>query len=624
MFIQAGSGGIFVAPDSSAIVDVNLSPFSVGSSWSLHPALAALILFGWMLAIVPLVLVSPPLALAFGVVSLAAFAVTFVITAWRRLSSSTTGRKSEFISAGQLTQRPATFDRTFGEIIQTVDSFRPVRDGTGRDGTPASEHRAGASKRTHAIIYVVLGVLILVIGLPVVFALRLGGALLAPAVVLVVAGMYAMFTRARRVLQPSADLARQGDPRPPILFLRSFQDDKFKLKERVRVAGLPTNQPIRMEEALAIRLRDFGPFLAVGEPGEGLPQLGAARAYLSDQEWQNAVLSWIKESRLIAMLCGPTRWIHWEMQNIIQFHRLDRVLLLLPPGRKPGTAPARRRQERWDNIVRSLEETPYATVLRQLQIDDILLVQFRPHGSVRVFRSSSDLVQDYELALTLAVYSAFTEAGPEVSPPAVEAVALTSPQGDTAGWVGIATSPRSKFVAAKIALFGLAGGIVASLLAAGPTLDRWVQVTIRSLLLAAAVTAGAWLFYNKGGRFLGWLFGCIAVGYFVAANAAFLVASNLIPRGAMRVGIFSTPFVITWLLIPLCIFAALSLRFRGFRHARAWAAALAAGVAIGLLAPLGFSGAEGLAGSAIRFTVVPWAVLAACIGFGLSVRDPPW
>jgi hypothetical protein len=28
--------------------------------------------------------------------------------------------------------------------------------------------------------------------------------------------------------------------------------------------------------------------------------------------------------------------------------------------------------------------------------------------------------------------------------------------------------------------------------------------------------------------------------------------------------------------------------------------------------------------AAIRFTVVPWTALAACIGFGLSVRNDPW
>ena len=33
----------------------------------------------------------------------------------------------------------------------------------------------------------------------------------------------------------------------------------------------------------------YGPFLAIGEPNEGLPQLGAARAYLSDDKWQEQV-----------------------------------------------------------------------------------------------------------------------------------------------------------------------------------------------------------------------------------------------------------------------------------------------------------------------------------------------
>jgi hypothetical protein len=606
-----------VAPDRSAVVDVDLSPYSVGTSWSLPPLLAMPIILGWFFVVILLLAVSPALAIALGVLTVAAIVVNFVITTKRRLSSSTTGRKSEFIPPELLGQRPPAFEQTFGEIIQDVDGHRPTRD-----AATAAEPGAAGSKRAHAIIYVILGILILVIGLPLILALRLGGALLGPAIILVIAGMYAMFTRARRVLQPSADLAQQNDRRPPILFLRSFQDDKFKLKERVRIAGVPTNQSIRMEEALGLRLRDFGPFLAVGEPGEGLPQLGAARAYLSDDQWQAAVLSWIKESRLIAMLCGPTRWIHWEMQNIIAFQRLDRVLLLLPPGRKPGSAAARRRQERWDNIVRSLAETPYAPMLRQLEIDDILLVQFRRDGGVRVFRSANDLVQDYELALTLAVHAAFAEATDE-SPGVGSTAAVTMPPAEAPSSVRPAGRPTSDLLAAKIALLGLVGGIAASLLPAVPTVNRWLLVSLRSFLLAAVVTAGAWLFYNKGGRFLGWLFGCIAVGYFVASNAAFFVSTGL-PRNMLRMGPFATGFIITWLIIPLLVFAALALRFRGFRHARVWGAALGAGLLIGLLAPLGFSGGEGPVLAAIRFNVVPWTLLAACIGFGLSVRDRPW
>ena len=453
-----------MAEITSSIVEINLSPFSVSNRFSIHPVLVVPIIFGWFFVILLLLLVSVPLAFALGVVTLAAIFINFIITARRRLTVSTTGRKTDFILAEQLDQRPPAFDRSFGEIIQTVDTFR-----SGVEADAAPQRAAAMSRRTHAAIYIVFGIVIVVIGLPLIFALRLGGALLGPAVMLVVAAMYAMFTRARRVLQPSADVAQQDDPRPPVLFLRSFQDDRYKLMERVRVAGVPINQPLRMEEALAVRFHDFGPFLAVGEPGEGLPQLGAARAYLSDDQWQAAVVNWIRGSRLIAMLCGPTHWIHWEMQNIIRFKRLDRVLLLLPPGRKPGSASARQRQERWDNIVRSLEQTPYVSALRHLQIDYILLVQFRPDGRVRVFRSASDLVQDYELALTLAIYTALTEPGATETPPVGEPVApLILPRDDFGGATTAVAPPRDNWLAAKVALSGLIGGVVASGVAATP------------------------------------------------------------------------------------------------------------------------------------------------------------
>ncbi len=608
-----------MAEVTSSIVEIDLSPFSVSHRFSIPSLLVVPIIFGWVFVVVLLLLVSVPLAIALGVATLAGIIINFIITARRRLTVSTTGRKTDFILAEQLDQRPPGFDRTFGEIIQTVDTFRP-----GAETDAATRRAAGMSKRTHAAIYIAFGVLIVLIGLPLIFALRLGGALLGPAVMLVVAAMYAMFTRARRVLQPSAAEARQGDPRPPILFLRSFLDDRYKLKERVRVAGVPINQLLRMEEALAVRFHDFGPFLAVGEPGEGLPQLGAARAYLSDDQWQAAVLNWIRESRLIAMLCGPTHWIHWEMQNIIRFNRLGQVLLLLPPGRKLGSALARRRQERWDNIVRSLEQTPYVSSLRHLQIDHILLVQFRPDGRLRVFRSASDLVQDYELALTLAIYTALTEPGAVETPAVGEPVAppILS-QRDAGGASRVVAPPRDNWLFVKVALSGLVGGVVASGVTATPGIHRWLITPIRSVLFAAAVTAGAAIFHNKGGRFLGWLFGCIAVAHFTASTAGFFLSASL-PRDAMKIDFVRTGFVITWLLIPICVFGALALRFRSFRHGRVWFAALMAGLLIGVLAPLGYSPRDGQLVAALRFSLAPWTLLAACIGYGLSLREDSW
>jgi hypothetical protein len=311
------------------------------------------------------------------------------------------------------------------------------------------------------------------------------------------------------------------------------------------------------------------------------------------------------------------------MQNIIKNQRLDRVLLLLPPGRTSWSA--QRRQQRWDNIVRSLQGTPYAEALRQLRIEDVLLVQFRPGGRVRVFRSANDLVQDYELALTLAIYSAFTD--PEARQPqtAGDAAAPAWTPLEVAGADASGVHRQAPYLAAKISLFGFAGGILATALGlvVASRLNPIVLLSLRSLIFAAAIVAGAWLFYNKGGRFLGWLFGCIAAGYFIAGNAAFLLAS-LVPRGSLRLGFVQIPFVITWLIIPLGVLAALAARFRIFRSGGVWVAMLAAGLVIGVLMPVGFHPRDGATLAALRFSVVPWTLLAACIGYGLSTREQPW
>src|SRR5262249_9648035 len=69
-----------------------------------------------------------------------------------------------------------------------------------------------------------------------------------------------------------------GD-KPPVLLLRSFTDD---------VAGIPSSMLIprlarrrkRLEEMIGEQLTTAGPFVAIGKPGERLPQLGASRLYV--------------------------------------------------------------------------------------------------------------------------------------------------------------------------------------------------------------------------------------------------------------------------------------------------------------------------------------------------------
>jgi hypothetical protein len=196
----------------------------------------------------------------------------------------------------------------------------------------------------HARAYTVGAVAVMIAWVLLTFV-GVGGALPTMAMLL---AMGALLTRRRRVLAKGVDVVLVDDGRAPVLFLRSFKDDTIKLRQRQELFGLMGLQKIRFEETPADMVGQYGPLLAVGEPSEGLPQLGAARAYLADDAWRSQVQRWIGESRMIAMLCGPTRWVHWEMQNIVAAQRLSALLLFLPPGRKAAGGVARRRLERWD------------------------------------------------------------------------------------------------------------------------------------------------------------------------------------------------------------------------------------------------------------------------------------
>ncbi len=394
------------APAARPVLDIDLSSFSFGKL-AAGPNYASLLAMigGWMgllfiLATVGLTLLAVLLFLA----SMAVFGVVFYRNAVQAASSSTTGFKAPFLAPEKVAAIPPGFDRPVGEILAALQGFR--NEDRGSTAAELAQLQAeGAANRGRAKTYRVAGAAGFAIGITICLLIGFGGAIVG---FLLVAFLFAMFTRARRIELRNAEAVMKADHRSPILFLRSFKDDAIVLMQRVRLFNLNTDQAIRFEEALSFMVGDFGPFLAVGEPGEGLPQLGAARAYLSDDQWQAAVLAWIAESRMITMLCGPTRWVHWEMQNIVSAGRLERLLLFLPPGRKPHSQAGRRRIERWDNIVKSLDATAYGPAMKTLNIDDVLMILFRPGGSLYVFRSSGDRVQDYELAANLGIYTVLT------------------------------------------------------------------------------------------------------------------------------------------------------------------------------------------------------------------------
>jgi hypothetical protein len=113
-----------------------------------------------------------------------------------------------------------------------------------------------------------------------------------------------------------------AENRAPVLYLRSFLDDKVAANRAVTM--------LTEEEEVNKAFEHIGPMIAIGRPGEVLPEAGAARAYFTDDQWQAAVYHYMDISRLVVLRAGLSKGLLWEIQNSTQ--RLDpsKLILLIP------------------------------------------------------------------------------------------------------------------------------------------------------------------------------------------------------------------------------------------------------------------------------------------------------
>jgi hypothetical protein len=120
----------------------------------------------------------------------------------------------------------------------------------------------------------------------------------------------------------SATELRELDRRSPVLHLRSFGDD------RLEATSFPDAE--RLEEIIVNVLSLAGPVVAIGQPEDRLPPVGAARDYFGP-EWKNEVLHWIEHAQVIVVVIGTTPGLIWELENLRRVGILDRVIFVVPP-----------------------------------------------------------------------------------------------------------------------------------------------------------------------------------------------------------------------------------------------------------------------------------------------------
>ena len=218
--------------------------------------------------------------------------------------------------------------------------------------------------------------------------------------------------RAKQYLQIAADSLLGNDKRPPILFLRSFSDDpKVTATAGLGHEGLAYLLDLSLETRLANHFMDFGPFIAVGSPQEKIPQIGAARVKLSDEEWQNSVTNWMQESSAVVLYAGTTKWVSWELQRIIEGGWTTKLILLFPPvlpfpGFRHRTFLRKQTPDilnRFEKAKRAFKGTVWEAAFERIaDPQSIVCMTFQPSGEIDVTRSARRSKDAYELAAAIA------------------------------------------------------------------------------------------------------------------------------------------------------------------------------------------------------------------------------
>lgn len=135
----------------------------------------------------------------------------------------------------------------------------------------------------------------------------------------------------------SADELLRRDPRPPILYLRSFDDEA---KQMTLVRALIQSFFGRLvgggEAPYWFEQRDFGaylswvgPYIALARPGEGRVS-GAARKTVPASKWKTVVRGFLGRAGFIVLRTATSPGLRWEIEQIVERFAPTRLLVITP------------------------------------------------------------------------------------------------------------------------------------------------------------------------------------------------------------------------------------------------------------------------------------------------------
>ncbi|MEK6299989.1 MAG: hypothetical protein AABO41_04650 [Acidobacteriota bacterium] len=137
------------------------------------------------------------------------------------------------------------------------------------------------------------------------------------------------------------------DPRPPLLYLRSFL---YELPNNFSRLDLKTE-----EQMVASVLRDLGPVVAVGQPGETLPPFsGMLMVQFDGSVWKEEVLKLMLKAQLIVINPGLGENLKWEISTARRGCAPEKLIV---PLRTLQSLDPRTRKREWTQFRKVLESS---------------------------------------------------------------------------------------------------------------------------------------------------------------------------------------------------------------------------------------------------------------------------
>jgi len=220
--------------------------------------------------------------------------------------------------------------------------------------------------------------------------------------------------RGRRLRARDARSLLQRPGERPVLLLRSFDDEELVDPRPVSLFQR------RYEENLSRALKQLGPVITVGRPCDSVGFAGAARFYVSQDNWQLAIRYLMTHAAAVVVVAGRTEGLWWEIGTAYECVRREHLLFFFPlvvagPRDPSLVAGYKEFVARWNLTGKRYKRmeaerqaryqlfrqrsTPYLRETLPVDLKDAFFLDFLPDGQVRVLRSRYGFLRNYMVGL---------------------------------------------------------------------------------------------------------------------------------------------------------------------------------------------------------------------------------